>query len=167
MLVRFATHVGVAVAVLCVAAGSLRAQGRGAASGAPDPCALMTKEDAAAALGGSAGPAQPAKAGRSMMPGTTASGCEYAGPGVSHVRLNLWHATGDAAQFRQIYQMASQGKSRDGLAGIGDSAWWYSDKHEEVQVLKGANFFSIELRGSGNPTQPIKTVAQRVSGRLP
>jgi hypothetical protein len=165
MKIRLTIGGAVTLAVSWMASVSIGAQGGRAT--APDACTLMTREDAAAALGGSAGSPQPSKAGRSMMPNTTASGCEYTGSGVSHVRLNLWHSTGDTAQFRQIYQMASQGKSRDGLAGIGDAAWWYSDKHEEVQVLKGGNFFSIELRGPGNPTQAIKTVAQRVASRLP
>jgi hypothetical protein len=167
MTIRWATGCVGMVAVLWMATTAVRGQTGRASGAAPDPCALMTKEDAAAALGGSAGPAQPATAGRSMMPGATASGCEYAGSGASHVRLNLWHATSNEAQFRQMYQMVSQGKSREGLAGIGDAAWWYSDKHEEVQVLKGANFFSIELRGGGNPTEAIKKAAQKVASRLP
>jgi hypothetical protein len=57
-------------------------------------------------------------------------------------------------------------KTRDALAGLGDIACWYSAEHEELQVFKGATFFSIELRRK-NPTEPIKMVAKAVLPRLP
>jgi len=157
------------VAAMCawVAAGAIHAQVRAAAPGVSDPCGLMTKEDAAAALGETAGAPQAKVLERSIVPGSTAMNCEYAGSGIHNVRLNVWHATNNVGQFRQIYQMASTGKSTEGLAGIGESAWWYNDRHEELQVLKGANFFTIELRRSGDATEAIKAVAKKVSSRLP
>ena len=48
----------------------------------------------------------------------------------------------------------------------GDTTCWYNAKHGELQVLKGTTFFSIELRRSGDPTEPIKAVARKVYDRL-
>ena len=53
-----------------------------------------------------------------------------------------------------------------GLAGVGDTSCWYDKDHEELQVLKGTTFFSIELGGIKNPTEPIKTAAKSVFARL-
>src|ERR1700730_862544 len=167
MDVRIVSRLLVAAMCAWVAASAIHAQGRAAAPGGSDPCGLMTKEDAAAALGEAAGAPQARVLERSIVPGSTAMNCEYAGSGIHNVRLNVWHATNNVEQFRQIYQMASAKKSKEGLAGIGESAWWYNDKHEELQVLKGANFFSIQLRRSGDATEAIKALAKKVSSRLP
>src|SRR5262249_54342577 len=83
MNVRLGMHCSVMLAALWIATGAIRAQGgRESKAATPDPCALMTREDAAAALGGSAGAAKSAK-GPSILPGATALSCEYVGPGVS------------------------------------------------------------------------------------
>jgi len=37
---------------------------------------------------------------------------------------------------------------------------------EELQVMKGTTFFSIELRGLKSPTEPIKAAAKSVLARL-
>ena len=42
----------------------------------------------------------------------------------------------------------------------------YNDKHKELQVLKGTTFFAIELRGSGNSTEPIKAAARKIFDQL-
>ena len=65
-----------------------------------------------------------------------------------------------------MYRAFCAQKGKEGLSGLGDVACWYSDKHEELQVLKGATFFSIELRRSGNPTEAIKGLAKSVFDRL-
>ena len=57
-------------------------------------------------------------------------------------------------------------KVKDGLAGLGDMACWYNDDHEELQVMKGTTFFSIDLGGVKNPTEPIKAAAKSVLARL-
>lgn len=154
-------------AIVANAAAPVRlAQAKAATPSPAEACSLLTKEDAAAALGEAVtGPES--SSGRSIMPGTTASSCEYSGSGLHRVHLNFWRASADTtAQFRQTLQVVCAQKGKEGLSGLGDVACWYSEKHEELQVLKGAAFFSVELRKSGDPTEAIKGVAKRVSDRL-
>jgi hypothetical protein len=134
-----------------------------AKSPAPDDaCSLLTKEDAAAALGEAAtGP----KATGPMSDGTgaTVSGCEYRGSGIRSIQLNL---TRLPASSVPMYKGICAQKSRDGLAGLGDVACWYNDKHAELHVIKGTAFLSIELRRSGNPTEPIKALMKKALAKL-
>ena len=65
-----------------------------------------------------------------------------------------------------MYKSLCAQKKNDGLTGLGDTTCWYNDKHEELQVLKGQTFFSIELRRSGDPTEAIKAVAKKVYDRV-
>ncbi len=128
-------------------------------TGAGEACSLLSMQDATAALG------EPVKgpvstAGRSLG-GTTA--CEYTGSGIHQVHLNVMHLTPDMAS---MYKSLCAQKSKDGLSGLGDVTCWYNDKHEELQVLKGTTFFSIQLRKSGDPTEAIRGVAQKVFARL-
>jgi hypothetical protein len=127
-----------------------------------DACSLLSKEDAAAALGeAAAGP----KATGPIADGTgaTVSGCEYTGSGIHRVQLNLTRIPASSVpMYKQICAKASQ----DGLAGLGDVACWYNDKHEELHVIKGAAFLSIELRRSGNPTEPSKALMKKALAKL-
>jgi hypothetical protein len=54
----------------------------------------------------------------------------------------------------------------DGLAGLGDLACWYDDKHAALHAMKGSAFLSIELRRSGDPTEPIKAVMKQALAKL-
>jgi len=128
-----------------------------AASKAPEACSLLTKEDAAAALGETV---QGPKATNSP---NGPSACEYTGSGLHKVHLNVIPLDAGSAG---VYKMMCAKKSKEGLTGLGDTTCWYNDKHAELQVLKGLTFFSIELRRSGDPTEAIKAVAQKVYGRL-
>jgi hypothetical protein len=120
-------------------------------------CSLLTKEDAAAALGEAVkGPDATA------LPGGPSS-CEYTGSGIHTVHLNIIPLkAGEAA----MYAAMCAKKTKDGLTGLGDVTCWYNEKHGELQVLKGQTFFSIELRKSGDPTEAIKTVARSVFNRM-
>jgi hypothetical protein len=125
-------------------------------------CSLLTKEDAAAALGEAAtGP----KAIGPMTDGTgaTVSGCEYTGSGIHSVQLNV---TRPPASALPMYKGICNKKTRDGLDGLGDIACWYNDKHAELQVIKGTAFLSVQLRRSGNPTEPIIGVMKKALARL-
>ena len=127
-----------------------------------DACSLLTKEDAAAALGEAAtGP----KATGPITDGTgaTVSGCEYTGSGINRIQLNL---TRVPASNVPMYKQMCAKASTDGLAGLGDVACWYNDKHEELHVIKGNAFVSIELRRSGNPTEPIKALMKKAVAKL-
>jgi hypothetical protein len=53
-----------------------------------------------------------------------------------------------------------------GLAGLGDVACWYDEKHVELHALKGATLISVELRRSGNPTEAITGVMKSALERL-
>ena len=138
------------------------AQAPTAAAAPGDACSLMTKEDAAEALGEAV---SGSKSTGSMPagPGMTASNCSYSGSGYHEVDLSLYQLSPDAAA---IYRAMCAQKGKEGLAGLGDISCWYDGKHEELQVLKGTTFFSIELRGFANPTEPIKVLARKVFGRL-
>jgi len=127
-----------------------------------DACSLLTKEDAAAALGEAAtGP----KLTGPMSDGTgvTVSGCEYTGSGINRVQLNL---TRVPASSVPMYKTMCAQQSTDGLAGLGDVACWYNSKHEELHVIKGTAFVSIELRRSGNPTEPNIALMKKAVAKL-
>jgi hypothetical protein len=138
-----------------VAAAAAQAQTKAAPAGG-QACSLLTKEDAATALGEAVqGPSS------SAVQGT--SSCEYSGSGIHRVHLNVMQLTADTAG---MYKALCAQKGKEGLTGLGDVTCWYNAKHEELQVLKGTTFFSIELRKSGDPTEAIKGVARNVYGRL-
>lgn len=121
-------------------------------------CAALTKDEAAAALGEAvSGP----KA--NSMPATKVSNCEYEGSGIH--RVNLVVRSFDASTAA-AYKSICARKGREGLTGLGDTACWYDGKHEELQVLKGLTFFSIQLRRSGDPTEANKTLAKKIYDRL-
>jgi hypothetical protein len=146
--------------LITFSSGFLLAAARTPAPG--DACSLLTKEDAAAALGEAAtGPKAigPIKDGT----GATVTGCEYTGSGIHSIQLNL---TRLPASSVAMYKMMCAKASKEGLAGLGDLACWYNDKHAELHVIKGAAFLSVELTRSGNPTEPIKAVMKKALDRL-
>jgi len=127
-----------------------------------DACAFLTKQDAVAALGEDVTQSD-AKSGLPVGPGTTAASCEYTGTGYHRIQLTLIRMSPDVAA---MYRAMCAKKAKEGLAGLGDMSCWYNDDHEELQVLKGTTFFSIELGGVKNPTEPIKAAAKSVFARL-
>ena len=98
-----------------------------------------------------------------MGPGMTASSCEYVGSGYHRIQLTLIRLSPDAAV---MYRAMCGQKGKEGLSGLGDMSCWYDEKHEELQVIKGTTFFSIDLGGVKNPTEPIKAAAKSVLARL-
>ena len=134
-----------------------------ATSPAPgDACTLLTKEDAAAALGEAAsgpkttGPMKDAT-------GATVSGCGYTGSGIHSIQLNL---TRLPESIVPMYKAMCAQAGTDGLAGLGDLACWYDNKHGELHAMKGSAFISIELRRSGDPTEPIKAAMKQALAKL-
>jgi hypothetical protein len=123
----------------------------------PQACSLLTKDDAAAALGEAVtGPKS------TSVPGG-ASACAYSGSGIHELNLNVMPMT---AETTTMYKAMCAQKGKEGLTGLGDVTCWYNDKHGELQVLKGLTFLSIELRRSGDSTEAIKAVARKVYDRL-
>jgi hypothetical protein len=148
-----------AVAALLLAAAIIAsAQTPKPAASAPGTaCSFLTKEDAVAALGEAVtGP-------RDTVSPNGPSSCEYTGSGIHRVHLNVMPMT---AAIAAAYKGRCAEKKKDGLTGLGDVTCWYNDKHEELQVLKGLTFFSIEMHRSGDPTEPIKAVARKVYERV-
>jgi hypothetical protein len=128
-----------------------------------DACSLLSKEDAAAALGEAAtGP----KAIGPMTDGSgaTVSGCEYTGSGYHRVQLNVTRPTASALPMYK--GIICNKKTKDGLAGLGEIACWYNEKHEELHAIKGGAFLSVELNRSGNPTEPIIAVMKKALAKL-
>lgn len=137
--------------------GAARAQAPGEA------CSVLTKEDAAAALGEAAkGPKAlgPLPAG----PGATVSSCEYTGSGIHSVQVNLTRLP--ASSLVTYTGIICRKKSNAGLAGLGDLACWYNDKHEELHVIKGLVFLSVQLRRGGSPTEAIIGVMKKALAKL-
>jgi hypothetical protein len=128
-------------------------------SSAGEACSLLTMQDATAALG------EPVKGPRSTTGASLGSttACEFTGSGLHKVQLTVMHLTPDMAA---MYKALCAQKGKEGLSGLGDVTCWYNDKHEELQVLKGGTFFSIELRKSGDPTEAIKGVARKVFAQV-
>lgn len=128
-----------------------------------DACSLLSKPDAATALGEAVtGPKLTGP--MSDGAGATVSACEYTGSGYNRIQLNL---TRPPASSMPMYKaMICNKKGKDGLAGLGDLACWYNDKHEELHVIKGGAFLSVELRRSGNPTEPMIAVMRKALAKL-
>jgi hypothetical protein len=154
---------GIIVAGAFAALAANPTQTKPATGATSEACTFLTKEDAAAALGETATGPKPVAGPSAGGPGMTVSACEYSGSGLHKVNLNVMHFPPDMAA---MYRAMCAQKGKEGLSGLGDTACWYNDKHEELQVLKGTTFFSIELRRSGNPTEPIKEVAKKVLDRV-
>jgi hypothetical protein len=127
-----------------------------------DACSLFTKEEAAAALGEAAnGPKAIAEMDAGQ--GATVTACEYTGSGYHRVQLNL---TRLPASSLPMYKGMCAKANNDGLAGLGDVACWYNEKHAELHVIKGNAFVSIELNRSGDPTEAIKGLMKKAVSRL-
>jgi hypothetical protein len=143
----------------------------GVAAQAPAPvdvCSLLTVQEASTAVGETVkdGKGGTAGGGRSVMPNTAVSFCEWASATSLHsVHINVWRSAGPT-QMQQMGTMVCSKKTKDGLEGLGDVACWYDTKHEELQVYKGPIFLSVEMRRSSNLTEAIKTVARTALGRV-
>jgi hypothetical protein len=137
------------------------------AAAAPPPgdaCSLLTKEAAAAALGEAAiGPKAMVIPGSPSGPGSTVSSCEYTSAGEHSIQLILTTLTSKSVPMFRA--MCAEKKSAD-LAGLGDVACWYNDKHQELHAFKGVAFISIKLERNGNPTEAIKSVMKQALDRL-
>jgi hypothetical protein len=131
-----------------------------AASG--DACSLLTKADAAAALGEAAAAGKQIPA-MSDGAGGTVSTCGYAGSSNHKIQLDL---TRPPASSLSMFTAMCADKAKDGLGGLGDVACWYDDKHAELHVIKGAAVLSITLQRSGNTTEPIIAVMKKALAKL-
>ena len=130
-----------------------------------DPCALMTRQEAAAAVGEAVGEPKPiVPGGGGAMPGVNVTACAYESAARHSVQVSVWRFSESAGQFRQIYQAEIAKKER--VHGIGEIAAWYNAKHRELQVLKGATLLIFEINRNGDATEALTTVAKTAVARL-
>jgi len=160
------------IAAIIVSASSLMARAsdthnrvdpKSARFTADSVCALLTKEDAAAALGEAVRGPKTKSMTDASGPGTTVSYCEYTGSGYHRIQLNLTRLPQSSAP---MYRAMCKEKATKDLAGLGDVACWYNEKHEELHALKGTAFLSIEITKSGDPTEAIKGAMKKALERL-
>lgn len=158
--------------VTSVAPTSVASQAAGGNVAAGDACGLLTKDEAAAALGEAVNAPKPASVPPlPVAPGVTLtpSACDYdavSSPG--HVRVTLFQSTGgSAAQSQQFRQIICGGKEQ--VTGLGEVACWYSAQHRELQVFpKAGILLDIEMVIAGKDvSEQVKTLARQVLGRLP
>jgi hypothetical protein len=127
-----------------------------------DACALLSREDAAEALGEAAeGPEANGPISDGM--GSTLWACEYSGSGVHSIQLTLRRFPPSALA---MYTAMCAQQGNEGLTGLGDVACWYDAAHAELNVIEGTALVSIELRRSGDPTGPIKAAMSKALARL-
>jgi hypothetical protein len=132
---------------------------------AVNPCALMTKQDAATAVAEAVGEPKTVDPGPSAMPGVTVISCEYVSAARNSIQLTVWRPFGDSAgMFLQIYKAECMKKEQ--VPGIGDLACWNSKEHRELQVLEGGTLLTFEIHRNGNATEVLKTVAKTALMRL-
>ncbi len=153
------------IAVTASAAGAPAASPTQNTPGPFDACALMTQQEAAAAVGEAVGEPKPTNPPQSAMPGVSVAACEYVSAARNSVQVTVWRPSGDSAgMFLQIYK--SECLKKEQLPGLGDLACWYSKDHKELQVLKGSMILTFEVRRSGNATEALTTVAKKAVARL-
>jgi len=159
-------------AILIVAASAIAAAGNGVtptstqtAPATLDPCALMTRQDAATAVGEAVGEPKKKDAGRSAGPGMSVVHCEYTSAARHSINLTVWGFSGESAAMSvQIYK--SECLKKEQVPGLGDLACWYNKDHRELQVLKGTTILTFEINRSGNAMEALTTLAKNALGRL-
>ena len=170
--VTFLRSASLAVGLILVASSSLTAGARrpgaieqskpaAAASAAGDACTLLTKPDAEAAVGG---PVGEGKATNVNDGGHAAKSCAYDGAGGRHIQLNMYLFAPGSAEI-QVYRGLCAKKEQ--VAGLGEIACWYNEKHRELQMLKGGTVMTIEITRSGDATEALKAVGKKVVDRAP
>ena len=145
-----------------VAAG--RTQAKGAAPASGGACSLITKEEVAAALAVTLTGPKETNVADGAGPGSSVSACGYEGSGLQSFTLTV---TRQPAASAPMYRAIICGKKKnDGLAGLGELACWYDDKHQELHAFKGTAFVAVQLRRSGDTTEAIKGVMKKALERL-
>jgi hypothetical protein len=101
---------------------------------------------------------------RAGGPGITASSCEHRGSGVQTVNLNLMQMPAHQAA---IYKALCAQKGNDGLTALGEVAYWYDDKHEELQAQRSiTNPKSLNARSAVCPKNK-SLISDKCCGPVP
>ena len=131
-----------------------------------DPCALLTDDEVADAVGGSVGDGEAFVLGsQQVAPGVevTIAGCYYVSDSTGgDLTIIVWNAEG--AETDQILGFVCQDKEE--FDGVGDGGCWYDDAHTELQVVEGSSFIDITGAIEGNPEEVLPELAEKVFSRL-
>jgi hypothetical protein len=155
-----------------VAAGTTpSATDAGASTEGYNPCTLVTRDDAVAALGEDVSEGDlSAKTTIAAIPGVsvTAQSCGYDSTTTAHsVSIDLWSvAAGDASKLKGgVEQIVCAGKEK--IADLGQSACWYSPSHDELQVVQDAAFLDLTISKGGTAVdQELMKIAGSAVQRL-
>jgi hypothetical protein len=135
-----------------------------AGDGDINPCALVTRREAAAAVGAAVGEGKSTVVDTKGNPGLQAGGsCVYeSSSSVRYLKLNVYRYP---PQVAAIYGRRCAQKEQ--ASGLGVVACWYDARHTELQLLKGNTSLAIQLQRTGDATEPLKTIAKIAVERLP
>ena len=162
------------VLVMLAGCGSSKTDGAGGKklAGKVDACALLTKDDAEAILGGNV---NAPTTNNAEQGGTVVSQCHYssiAGGTVKQVGV-LARQSPTADEARQTFQRA-QGASKDlsgteaqKIAGLGDDAYWTGGKLAQLNVLKDNVWLIVTANpGQGDRLEASKTAANKILAHI-
>jgi hypothetical protein len=138
----------------------------GSSGGDLDPCALLTDDEVADAVGGDVADGESFVMGsQQVAPGVevTIAGCYYVSESTGgDLTIIVWNAEG--AETDQIIDFVCQDKEE--FDGVGDGGCWYDDAHSELQVAEGSSFIDISGAIDGNPEEVLPELAEKVFSRL-
>ncbi len=150
--------------------GGCRAKTSSTAIANIDPCSLITKEEAAAALGGAVVVTPKANdvCGYSMV----ATGSSNA---ARHGSIVVKVVTSDSPDFQKFGSTTSDRTQATPISGVGDKAVLFMDRDKPdegakgMQILKGNKFVAIGLSTSSLPVSEdvLKALAAKALSRLP
>ena len=156
-------------------AGSTSAPGGNVAPAGADPCTLLTKADAESILGKPVGDAtHPVNGGANFE----VSSCEYTvvgGTALDNSTLVYTYASGvDASLTKTAFDTgraqakASWNADPVDVPGLGDEAYWVGGAGNNIQVLKGAAYFTLSASTNQGDTPPaaILALAKTILGRI-
>ncbi len=134
-----------------------------------DVCSLVTFQEASAYLGANISDRARAlpieeDVGSGVRAQVSACGYTEATTG-SFVKIDLWLASGQASQLKQLTQNSCGGN--DEISGLGDFACWYNSSHSELQLVKGDAYVHVTSSTAGSAVDALKTIAQTALSRLP
>jgi hypothetical protein len=148
------------------AAASVPVPQAGTGTSSPvNACALVTRQDAANALGKPVNEGRPLDVPRQNLGAITVdlSLCSYnATDGPGQVGLETWKHS-DVAQVRMVGSITCRGKEM--VSGLGDSACWNSSTHQQIFVIKGGAFINLRIQNAPNE-DVVKNLARSIIARV-
>jgi hypothetical protein len=134
----------------------------GATTGA---CAVMTRQDAASALGTPVNEGKLFEVPKQNMGVMTVdiSNCTYSATnGRAEVELELWKGP-DANSIRLIASVVCVGK--DKVSGIDGNVCWKDKEHREIEGLKGVTFVTLSTVGAPNENA-VRDLAKKILDKV-